>query len=338
MRSFLVTLSAVLGIEFAVADIYGSRASFLIFPGEGMSLSYLSSSVNDAWRRKMENKLLSLGDTHIYIYSQNEADDVGKVSPQPDWEKRLDHLNNIGLRPIMWLMADDSPSLSSRPLSAHKAHNAEMVRRFDDKVDAYVIGLEVDEYWSSSAVAAMITHLKTLTDKPVAVHMTSKVGGHKKDISYYEHADIIFLQTGWVDEIGEKEFRKRVAEAIALGKPVVVAEYSLSSDSAKARRYGDIACEMGAVGTGNGRNVTACGQREVVQKKKPWYQRYEREIGVVGIAMASAFAVSYWDLPLTLNATESSLQIGVTKDFENSSVGVSLRDDGAVMGHYRFSF
>jgi hypothetical protein len=315
----------------ALADIYGSRASFLLMDTAGMSLSYLSDNVDDAWRRRMENALLANGDTHIYIYTQNEADDVGDVSPKPDWEARLDRLNSIGLRPMLWLMADDSPSLAGRPLSAHMAHNAEMVRRFDDKVDAYIIGLESDEYWDANSVTALVNHLKPLTDKPVGVHLTPGIKP-----AHYAAAEVIFLQTGF--NLNEAEFRQRVAEALALGLPVIVAEYDLQSDSNLSRRYGDIACEMGAIGTGNGRSVTKCGQREQAAKKKPWYQEYEEELVIVGIAMASAYVVYRWDIPLTISATENNYQIGLSKDFEESSVGISYRDDGAVMGTIQLRF
>jgi len=315
----------------ALADIYGSRASFLLMDTAGMSLSYLSDNVDDAWRRRMENALLANGDTHIYIYTQNEADDVGDVSPKPDWEARLDRLNSIGLRPMLWLMADDSPSLAGRPLSAHMAHNAEMVRRFDDKVDAYIIGLESDEYWDATSVTALVNHLKPLTDKPVGVHLTPGIKP-----AHYAAAEVIFLQTGF--DLNETQFRQRVAEALALGLPVIVAEYDLQSDSNLSRRYGDIACEMGAIGTGNGRSVTKCGQREQAAKKKPWYQEYEEELVIVGIAMASAYVVYRWDIPLTISATENNYQIGLSKDFEESSVGISYRDDGAVMGTIQLRF
>lgn len=328
---FLLAFFITLFGANALADIYGSRASFLLMDTAGMSLSYLSDNVDDAWRRRMENALLANGDTHIYIYTQNEADDVGDVSPKPDWEARLDRLNSIGLRPMLWLMADDSPSLAGRPLSAHMAHNAEMVRRFDDKVDAYIIGLESDEYWDANSVTALVNHLKPLTDKPVGVHLTPGIKP-----AHYAAAEVIFLQTGF--NLNEAEFRQRVAEALALGLPVIVAEYDLQSDSNLSRRYGDIACEMGAIGTGNGRSVTKCGQREQAAKKKPWYQEYEEELVIVGIAMASAYVVYRWDIPLTISATENNYQIGLSKDFEESSVGISYRDDGAVMGTIQLRF
>jgi hypothetical protein len=94
---------------------------------------------------------------------------------------------------------------------------------------------------------------------------------------------------------------------------------------------------MGAVGTGNGRSsVNLCGQRE--QKKIHWYKKYETEMVVAGVAMATLFAASRYDLPLQLQATENSFQIGMTRRMKNSTVGITYRDDGAVMVNYRFSF
>ena len=260
---YLCVLFGVMYSLIAQSDIYGSRASFLLHNDlrNWMSLSYLSVNVDDAWRRRVENALINQGDTHIYIYSQNGDDGIGNVSPQSDWEVRLDHLNSRGLRPVLWLMADDSPNLASKPLSYHKSHNSEMVRRFDDKVDGYVIGLEVDEYWSAAQVREMVADLKAKTNKPVGVHLSP---GIKPE--YLDNADIIYLQTGF--DLNESQFRAKVTEALSLGKPVIVAEYHMDSSSTVAKRNGDIECQMGAVGTGNGRNEIFCGQQEKKTTKK----------------------------------------------------------------------
>jgi len=293
-----------------------------------MSLSYLSQNVDDAWRARMENSLLANGDTHIYLYTRNDDDDVGNVRPQPDWEQRLDHLNRRGLRPIMWLMADDSPSLAALPLSTHKAHNAEMVRRLDSKVDGYVIGLEVDEYWTAAQTNELIQDLKQHTKKLIGVHLTPAT-----PLEYVTHADVLYLQTGF--GLTQEQFREKVKTTLsATSKPVIVSEYSLQSDTANARALGDIACELGAIGTGNGRSINLCGQREKIH----WYKKYETEMVVAGVAMATLFAASRYDLPLQLQATENSFQIGMTRRMKNSTVGITYRDDGAVMVNYRFSF
>ena len=293
-----------------------------------MSLSYLSQNVDDAWRARMENSLLANGDTHIYLYTRNDDDDVGNVRPQPDWEQRLDHLNRRGLRPIMWLMADDSPSLAALPLSTHKAHNAEMVRRLDSRVDGYVIGLEVDEYWTAAQTNELIQDLKRYTKKLIGVHLTPAT-----PLEYVTHADVLYLQTGF--GLTQEQFREKVKTTLsATSKPVIVSEYSLQSDTANARALGDIACELGAIGTGNGRSINLCGQREKIH----WYKKYETEMVVAGVAMATLFAASRYDLPLQLQATENSFQIGMTRRMKNSTVGITYRDDGSYLVHYRLDF
>ena len=327
---YLCMLFGVMYASIAQPDIYGSRASFLLHNDlrNWMSLSYLSTNVDDAWRRRVENALINQGDTHIYIYSQNGDDGIGNVLPQSDWELRLDHLNSRGLRPVMWLMADDSPNLASKPLSYHKSHNSEMVSRFDNKVDGYVIGLEVDEYWSAAQVREMVADLKTKTNKPVGVHLSPGI-----KLAYLENADIIYLQTGF--NLNESQFRAKVTEALSIGKPVIVSEYHMDSSSTVAKRYGDIACKMGAVGTGNGRNVELCGQREA--KKEKWYQKYGTEMVVGGVAMATLYAVSRYDLPLTIRATEETYQIGFQNPIGNHTVGIEYGNMRSMVT-YEFRF
>ena len=92
---------------------------------------------------------------------------------------------------------------------------------------------------------------------------------------------------------------------------------------------------MGAVGTGNGRNVAPCGQAP--KEKEKWYHRYEREMVVAGVALATLYAVSRYDLPLTLRATEDDYQIGTKKKIGNHAVGVTYSENRA-MATYEFDW
>ena len=304
-----------------------------------MTLNYLHPN---AEKLRMRAAALANRDTNIYIYSRNAGDNFGSsfknvsaISPKPDWEAQLDNLNSIGLSPVMWLTPDDSPNITSQSLDAQKAHFSEIVRRFYNKVTGYVACLECDEYWSAAKTNALVAHLKSITDKPVGVHLTSGIGGHKGNKEYYANADYVYLQTGW--DKTPAEITAMVKQAIAVtGKPVVASEYAKESRSAAARALGDAACLAGAVGTGNGRSVDFCGQRE---QKVKWYKDYETEIVVAGVAIATLYAVSRFDLPLQLRATEDGYQIGAVKKItKNQSIGLNYRDDGAVMAHYRFEF
>ena len=323
------------------ADMSGSRASFLMLDSRWMTLNYLH---HNAEKSKMRAAAISNGDTHIYLYSRNGGDgynggpdfNLSVITPQPDWEVQLNTLNAAGLSPVMWLTPDDSPKITSQSLDAQKAHFSEVVRRFDDKVTGYVTCLECDEYWDAATVNALVAHLKSITDKPVGVHLTSGIGGKKGNKEYYANADYVFLQTGW--DKTPAEITAMVKQAIAItGKPVVAAEYSKESRSAAARALGDAACLAGAVGTGNGRSVDFCGQRE--KKKVHWYKKYETEMVVAGVVVATLYAVTRYNLPLQLRATEDGYQIGAAKKITKSqSIGLNYSDDGTVIAHYRIEF
>ena len=326
---------ALLWCSLAYSDLHGSRASFLMVDDRWMTLNYLHPN---AEKLRMRAAALANGDTHIYIYSRNGGDgfnggpnfDLSIISPKPDWEVQLNTLNAAGLSPVMWLTPDDSPSITSQSLDAQKAHFSEIVRRFDDKVSGYVACLECDEYWSAETTNALVAHLKAITDKPVGVHLTSGVGGYKGNKEYYASADYVFLQFGW--DKTPAEITAMVKQAIAVtGKPVVASEYAKESRSAAAKALGDAACLAGAIGTGNGRSITPCGQRP--QKKKRWYKEYENELIVSGVVVATLYAVSRFGIPMTLQANEDTYKVGI----EAKGFGLSYSEN-EVLATYRFEF
>ncbi len=284
-----------------------------------MTLNYLHPNANKVG---MINAAKANGDTHIYLYSRNGGDgfnggpdfDLSVITPKPDWETQLDVLNAAGLKPVMWLTPDDSRAITSQSLDAQKAHFNEIVRRFNDKVTGYVACLECDEYWSAAKVQALVAYLKSITDKPVGVHLTSGVGGHKGNKEYYANADYVFLQTGWNKT--PAEIFAMVKEAIAVtGKPVVASEYAVESRTPVARALGDAACLAGAIGTGNGRNIQFCGAEEVA-KKKDYTGEAVAVLGIAAIAVGAYYLYTNYDFALNLDATDNWQSYGTSKSFE----------------------
>jgi len=113
---------------------------------------------------------------------------------------------------------------------------------------------------------------------------------------------------------------------------VVANEYSAVSETATARALGDLLCQNGAVGTGNGRNITLCGQRET-KKKKEWYQ--EKELIVTGIGIATLFVILNNDDPemFQLYADDNGYELGF------KSGGYNLRySEDRIMSTYRIDF
>jgi len=293
-------------------SLHGSRASFLMMDSKWMTLNYLHPNANKVG---MRNAAKANGDTHIYIYTRNAGDNgvgfnLGNISPQPDWETRLDELNNMGLKPVLWLTPDDSPSIVNQSMDAQKAHFTNMVNRFDSRVTGYVTCLECDEYWSAAQVQTLVAHLKSKTNKPVGVHLTP---GMKKE--YFVNADYVFLQTGF--NVSAEQVKAMVANAIAVtGKPVVASEYHKENRSTTARALGDAACAAGAVGTGNGRSVTFCGYEAPPEEKDN--KDTEIAIAVVGIAIV-AWSAYYlhttYDFELKFDMTDNYQTYGTKKTF-----------------------
>ena len=331
-------------------SLHGSRASFLMIDSKWMTLNYLHPNANKAGMRAAAK---ANGDTHIYLYTRNGGDNGGgfnlsSISPQPDWETRLDELNNIGLKPVLWLTPDDSKSITKQSMAAQQAHFSEMVRRFDSKVTGYVACLECDEYWSAAHVQNLVAHLKTKTDKPVGVHLTSGIGGHKGNTAYYANADYVFLQFGWNKT--PAQVAAMVKQAIAVtGKPVVASEYAIESRTAAARALGDAACQAGAIGTGNGRSITPCGYEAPPPKKN--YDNYYYAAGalvIVAIGVYIGYDYDATGLELRFDATDNYSILGVKKTFqltEQSSFSLQVEnyeqdydDNNRLLVTYQFSW
>ena len=253
-------------------DLHGVRSSFLL--GDiwkdktSTSLLYLSDSWSVEERKHHRDRLLNNGDTHIDLYAKATRGHLagGTVNPNSDFLFRLRELRAEGLQPVLWLIPESKNGDHKASMAEHFAFIDKTVSSYDKEASAYVVCLECDEMFSPAEVNQMVRHIKSKTDRPVAVHLAPGVGGFKGDTAYYAEADYIYLQFGdhlSGDYVADTEMAvAMLKEALKLGKPVVANEYSLYSESAQAKALGDRLCAEGAVGTGNGRNIVFCGQRE----------------------------------------------------------------------------
>jgi hypothetical protein len=350
---WLLLLLGVLGQNSnadPIDDFYGVRSSFLtaekahprIFDWRnkyGTSLMYLSPSYSAEEKTHFRSILKNNGDTHIDLYAQarNGHLPAGELHLY-DYTHELNVLNNDGLKPVLWLIPESKHGEGKAPMPTHLAFQNQMVQRHDSQVAGYVVCLECDEMFSAEQVNALVANLKSKTNKPVAVHLAPGVGGFKRDTRYYKGADFIYLQIGdhlTGDNVADPTMAvAMLKQAMTLGIPVVANEYSLLSTSAQARALGDLLCQNGAVGTGNGRNVTMCGQKET-KKKKKWYQEYEKELVVTGIAVATLYAMLGTDKEpnFKLYANDNGYELGL------NSGGYSLRySEDRIMSTYRIEF
>ena len=310
-------------------SLHGHSASFLMLDNKWMTLNYLHPNAN---KIGMRNAAKANGDTHIYLYTRNGGDNGGgynlsAISPQPDWEARLDELNNMGLKPVLWLTPDDSPSIVNQSMDAQKAHFTNMVNRFDSKVTGYVTCLECDEYWSAAQVQTLVAHLKSKTNKPVGVHLTPSFKPE-----YFANADYVFLQTGFNKT--PEQVKALVAHAIAVtGKPVVASEYHLESRSATARALGDAACAAGAIGTGNGRSIVLCGYEAPPKKKKDYAGEAVAVLGIAVLAIGAYYLHTNYDFELKFDATDNWQSYGTKKTFNLFESGHKKLNFGTELTH-----
>ena len=358
VRTLLVSffVSVVLGFNTVVADpideFYGVRSSFLVGdPADrkswrkrwGNTLVYLAPEFgNDAQRKAFRDRLKRNGDTHIDVYAQARHGNLGggQVWPErQDFTARLKELNDDGLKPVLWLIPESKHGDHKQSMSAHFAFQNQMVAKHDIQVAGYVVCLECDETFSPEQVNQLVANLKAKTGKPVAVHLAPGVGGFKRDTRYYKGADFIYLQIGdhlHGDFVADSTLAvNMLKEAMKLGIPVVANEYSAVSETATARALGDLLCQNGAVGTGNGRNVTLCGQRTA--KKKEWYQEYEKELIVSGIAAVTLFVMLNNDdmssEMFQLYADDNGYELG----FKSGDYNLRYSED-KVMATYKVEF
>jgi len=300
-------------------SLHGVRSSFLL--GDiwndktSTSLLYLSDSWSDAERKHHRGRLLNNGDTHIDMYVKATRGHLagGTVNPNGDFLFRLRELRAEGLEPVLWLIPESKNGDHKESMDNHLAFIDKTVNSYDKESSAYVVCLECDEMFSSAEVNQMVRHAKSRTNKPIAVHLAPGVGGFKGDTSYYAEADYIFLQFGdhlTGDYVADTAMAvAMLKEALKLGKPVVANEYSLYSESAQAKALGDRLCAEGAVGTGNGRTVTFCGQRAAEVPKA--YGSAALAVGVIAIALG---ATVYMQNDYTSVRTSNEEGVGMRYD------------------------
>ena len=109
-------------------------------PRKAFTHTYFAENRTDAERLYMRTTLLREGYNCIFIYTINENDYRSTTRPYLEgqiggafdekklarWHRELEILVEVGLRPVIWLFPDDSPTI-------HQASEAEL-RRYIDKM------------------------------------------------------------------------------------------------------------------------------------------------------------------------------------------------------------
>jgi hypothetical protein len=241
-----------------------------VFPHQANFLaSYCLSHVfpgKDAPERKAclrENKKRK--HTHFYVYPYNENDYSQWGAPGFDYYEDpqafrdlLLEIVDAGMGPVVWLFPDDAPNLHlNTTVSGYREILSNLIPVIDNEVNSYVLGLELDEYFSEIEIEKIGAHLDSLTDKKIGLHFSPGLTTGIENA----WADYLIYQYGFGKTEGQiRSETQAVLDVIynQYGKPLVAGEYSLFSTSpeSEAIRLGDAAMSadplMKSFGFGNG--------------------------------------------------------------------------------------
>ena len=121
----------------------------------------------------------------------------------------------------------------------------------DSHVSSYVLGLEMDEYWSEDEQQFLGSELNKLTEKTIFIHMTKT----KWEPVLQPWADGIIYQYGFgltPEEITQDTnlMLRRLADYPE--KLFIAGEYGFQIPAEESKALGDAAVDAGALGFGNG--------------------------------------------------------------------------------------
>lgn len=269
MKKLLVLVSvAMLMVGCASTDltIKDHKASFLFDNGGTRVMNILSHNVTDSYFNGVLNRCIGNGDKVVYLYvGYNNGDGAGttsfyvndKFGGETDNNKlnimknRMKAVRKKDVHIVGWIFPDDNGSkINFRDTEGLKRCIKVVVDNFDEYISEYVLVLEANESVSAGQIDEMAGYIKSITkDKPIGNHQTPG----RYDYSQLGNIDKHYHQYGFNKPTSfiDSETKKVIG---AIGKPVIAAEYDLSSDSPNAKARGDAAMGAGAKGTGNGRN------------------------------------------------------------------------------------
>ena len=212
--------------------------------------THVYAGLDATGRARCREAMTKRGYTHFYLYVYNERDYGGPAfdfySDPARFRTLLSELRGAGLAPVVWLVPDDAPKMASQTPAAVIQKFERLVPKIDDLVSSYVLGLELDEYWSKSTVDILGARLNQLTSRRIAVHQLPGRWNYCES----SWCDYAILQYGFGRSADQIDAMTRTAIS-SLQKPVVAGEYELR-DERRAIMLGNRGVAAGAAGFGNG--------------------------------------------------------------------------------------
>jgi hypothetical protein len=277
---------SVSGNRFKVGgQVYYPNTDFLtaVSPGDNWkkwsSLFYLARTKSQ--RKTIREALVAAQYNSIYLFTLNQ--DVISFSPYGsgsfsvdtsqlnqsrvnEWKSAIEELIANQLKPFIWLAGDDSPKVAKMSLSAWKNYVVDMVAAFESYPIVWVIGLEVDEYWSTGQVEERRAYLMKKTQHPVGVHLTTIESKNKKT-PYQNGFDFVMGQ--FASPQSNAKYVEQVKAYLISGIPYIASEFNVtgkgsgseakSTVTERSRDIGEAIAGIGSpplvAGLGNGINL-----------------------------------------------------------------------------------
>jgi hypothetical protein len=245
---------------YSAGQPYFPTAHFLLYENKSV-LSYFSYKYTDGERQQILHNNVVNGHNTIFLYLMNQDRKI--VTPYLDrkniiggefdeakiqnWRAELLNMIALNLRPVLWLIPDDSPKVKSAPVSELKRYIHKMVTSFDDLPIMWVLGLEIDEYWSKAQSDDLGSYLRLLSVNPVGIHqrpgMTHYMTSPWVDFGAYQNG----FSGDWLSC-----YNAAIVKQAEIGnKPLLFAEYKRGAGFTASQK-GLAAMFGGSAGVGNG--------------------------------------------------------------------------------------
>jgi hypothetical protein len=166
------------------------------------------------------------------------------------------------LKPFIWLRADDSSDINSASLTKWNTYVDHMVAAFEEYPIMWVLGLEVDEYWSTTQVSDRRAYLQSQTQRPVGVHLTIN---ETRNVNSGYKTGFDFIMVQFDSPQNDSQYINDTNQYVLLDRPYIAAEFNVSGTggeptvTARSKAIGSVIAGVGdpsrASGIGNGINV-----------------------------------------------------------------------------------
>lgn len=224
-------------------------------------MNILSPAFTEAKYAQYRDWMLSVGCNTAHVFLSNKADGEGGgyciYGTSWTWEinsafcdvfrRRISDLRDHGFAVVVWLFADDSSAWNKEAKKNFPKYCADLkAQGLFDQASIVVAGLELDEYYGSPDVSALVNAIRKVWPGKVGTHQTS--GRYE----FAALADVVFYQVSPGKTAAQiKAEAQKVVKAT--GKPVCFFEL----DRQPNRALCDAAFSGGAFAVGNWKGEAA---------------------------------------------------------------------------------